>query len=133
MCWVFVALELSRTYIHFLYQQGSMSVADISEQLNLANIKDHGWHIQVRHKMSNSLLYINWTHGGLVYFNFISPHFHFCLFCRMDPDMLFLIIYLTPLAILCLKVFLLILYMCVLTCCSFVSALLCFNRRRVNI
>ncbi|KAK3732824.1 hypothetical protein QZH41_017724, partial [Actinostola sp. cb2023] len=25
---------------------GSMSVADISEQLNLVNIKDHGWHIQ---------------------------------------------------------------------------------------
>ena len=27
--------------------QGSMSVAEISEQLNLTSIKDHGWHIQV--------------------------------------------------------------------------------------
>lgn len=27
--------------------QGSMSVAEISEQLNLTCIKDHGWHIQV--------------------------------------------------------------------------------------
>ena len=25
-----------------------MSVAEISEQLNLTSIKDHGWHIQVR-------------------------------------------------------------------------------------
>ena len=24
-----------------------MSVAEISEQLNLTSIKDHGWHIQV--------------------------------------------------------------------------------------
>ena len=25
-----------------------MSVAEISEQLNLTSIKDHGWHIQVK-------------------------------------------------------------------------------------
>ena len=25
-----------------------MSVAEISEQLNLTSIKDHGWHIQVQ-------------------------------------------------------------------------------------
>ena len=26
-----------------------MSVAEISEQLNLTSIKDHGWHIQVEY------------------------------------------------------------------------------------
>ena len=30
-----------------------MSVAEISEQLNLTSIKDHGWHIQVQNKKAD--------------------------------------------------------------------------------
>lgn len=30
-----------------------MSVAEISEQLNLTSIKDHGWHIQVNFHKGN--------------------------------------------------------------------------------
>ena len=33
--------------LYLTSSQGSMSVAEISEQLNLTSIKDHGWHIQV--------------------------------------------------------------------------------------
>lgn len=43
--------------------QGSMSVAEISEQLNLTSIKDHGWHIQVR-KGNCCLEDLFWYWGG---------------------------------------------------------------------
>lgn len=37
--------------------KGSMSVAEISEQLNLTSIKDHGWHIQACCALTGEGLY----------------------------------------------------------------------------
>lgn len=40
-----------------------MSVAEISEQLNLTSIKDHGWHIQVRRSFYCALSVVAATEG----------------------------------------------------------------------
>lgn len=45
----FCACTYNSRFILVISFQGSMSVAEISEQLNLTSIKDHGWHIQVEY------------------------------------------------------------------------------------
>ncbi|XP_020609233.1 ADP-ribosylation factor-like protein 5B [Orbicella faveolata] len=50
-------LNLTSIKDHGWHIQGSMSVAEISEQLNLTSIKDHGWHIQACCALTGEGLY----------------------------------------------------------------------------
>lgn len=52
-----------------------MSVAEISEQLNLTSIKDHGWHIQVEYNciaFITSVFLSFWRERFNLIFTFLS-------------------------------------------------------------